>query len=88
MFDARYKRIFSVENTAGKPVVWCLIVDPGEIFCRTTALAKNNDYVDNALLVGYYPDGFDDVHAYMMHPTNAKDVPGTDTPADAFLSKI
>jgi len=54
----------------------------------TTMLVKNDDYVDNALLDGYYPEGFDDVHAYKMHPTNAKDVPGTDTPADAFLSKI
>ncbi len=65
-----------------------MVFDHGEIFRRTTTPTKNNDYVDNALLDGYYPKGFDDVHAYKMHPTNAKDVPGTDMPAHAFLSKI
>ena len=44
-------------------------------------LAKNDDYVEDALLDGYYPEGFDDVHAYKMHPTNAKDVPAKIEPA-------
>ena len=87
MFDARYKRIFSVENTAGKHVVLCSIVILTKYFAVQRRSPKTK-IVDNAFLVGYYPDGFDDVHAYMMQPTNAKDVPGTDTPADAFLSKI
>ena len=72
----------------GQDTVWCLIADLGEIFRRTTTSAKNSDCVDNALFDGYYPEHFDDVHAYKMHPTNAKDVPGTDMPAHAFLSKI
>ena len=86
MLDARCERFFSVEN-AGKDVVCYSIVGLGEaeIFRRTKALLIAPT---TPTLVGYYPDDFDDVHAYIIHPANAKDVPGTDTPADAFLSKI
>jgi hypothetical protein len=86
MLDARCERVFLVEN-AGKDVVSYSIVGLGEaeIFRRTKALLITST---TPTLVGYYPGDFDDVHAYIIHPVNAKDVPGTDTPADAFLSKI
>ena len=86
MLDARCERVFLVEN-AGKDVVSYSIVGLGEaeIFSRTKALLITST---TPTLVGYYPGDFDDVHAYIIHPANAKDVPGTDTPADAFLSKI
>ena len=86
MLDARCERFFSVEN-AGKDVVCYSIVGLGEveIFRRSRALLITST---TRTLVGYYPDDFDDVHAYIIHRANAKDVPGTDTPADAFLSKI
>ena len=86
MLDVRCERFFSVEN-AGKGIVCYSIVGLGEaeIFHRTRALLITST---TPTLVGDYPDDFDDVHAYIIHPVNAKDVPGTDTPADAFLSKI
>ena len=86
MLDVRCERFFSVEN-AGKGIVCYSIVGLGEaeIFRRTRALLITST---TPTLVGDYPDDFDDVHAYIIHPVNAKDVPGTDTPADAFLSKI
>ena len=86
MLDVRCERFFSVEN-AGKDTVCYSIVGLGEaeIFHRTRALLITST---TPILVGVYPDDFDDVHAYIIHPANAKDVPGTDTPADAFLSKI
>ena len=86
MLDVRCERFFSVEN-AGKDIVCYSIVGLGEaeIFHRTRALLITST---TPTLVGDYPDDFDDVHAYIIHPVNAKDVPGTDTPADAFLSKI
>ena len=85
MLDVRCERFFSVEN-AGKDIVCYSIVGLGEaeIFHRTRALLITS----TPTLAGDYPDDFDDVHAYIIHPANAKDVPGTDTPADAFLSKI
>ena len=86
MLDVRCERFFSVEN-AGKDIVCYSIVGLGEaeIFHRTRALLITST---TPTLVGDYPDDFDDVHAYIIHPANAKDVPGTDTPADVFLSKI
>ena len=86
MLHVRCERFFSVEN-AGKDVVCYSIVglSEAEIFRRTKALLITST---TPTLVGDYPDDFDDVHAYIIHPVNAKDVPGTDTPADAFLSKI
>ena len=90
MLHVRCERFFSVEN-AGKDIVRYsivggeAIVGEAEIFHRTRALLITST---TPTLVGDYPDDFDDVHAYIIHPANAKDVPGTDTPADAFLSKI
>ena len=85
MLNVRCERFFSVKNT-GKDVACYSIAGLGEveIFRRTRALLITST---TPTLVGYYPDDFD-VHAYIIHPVNAKDVPGTDTPADAFLSKI
>ena len=85
MLDARCEWLFSVENASKNLVCYSIVgLGEAEIFLRTRALL----FTSTTPLVGYYPDDFDDVHAYIIHPANAKDVPGTDTPADAFLSKI
>ena len=86
MLDARCEWLFSVENASKNLVCYSIVgLGEAEIFHRTRALLITST---TPTLVGDYPDDFDDVHAYIIHPANAKDVPGTDTPADAFLSKI